>query len=292
MQLHRLRYFVAVARYGSLTRAAERLSLAQPSLSEQIHKLERELGTPLFDRLGRGLVLTAAGEAFRLHAERALYEVEEGRQRVNDVLGLRRGRVAVGVLPSVGATLLPSVLAEFGRNHPDVEVRLIEENVSARFEDMVHAGQLDMATIRFPRQRQDLDGALLVREPIVALLPPGHPLAARTAIAVAALREEPFVALKSGYGLRDLMVPIFQRAGFEPRVVVETGQLEIARALVSAGIGVTLLPRMAAGGAPVQVPVRDPLAVRELGVVWRAATPLSPAATAFLELLRRAAAAW
>lgn len=137
MELHQLRYFVAVATEGSMTRAAAKLFLAQPLLSIQIRKLEQDVGAKLFERLARRVVLTAAGEAFLEHAKRALDEVERGRRRVEDVIGVRSGRVAVGVLPSVGAHLLPSVLATFRREHPAVVVHVVEHDVSRHFEQMV-----------------------------------------------------------------------------------------------------------------------------------------------------------
>lgn len=284
MQLHQVRYFLAVARAGSMTAAAKSLYLSQPSLSEQIRKLERELGCELFQRHGRGLVLTAAGEVFRTHAERAMHELEQAREGVHEVLGLRAGRIGVGVLPSVGAALLPRVLATFRQRYPGVDVDLVEESVSSLFEEMVSAGRLDVAIMRRPRRRSDLAERLLVREPLVLLAPGSHPLAGADVVDPAVLRDEPFVAFKPGYGLRDLMLNVTTRAGFEPRIVVETGQLDIARALVAAGVGVTILPRMAATPAP-YVPLHDPVATRELIVVWRAASALSRAAVRFLELL-------
>jgi LysR family transcriptional regulator, hydrogen peroxide-inducible genes activator len=290
MELHQLRYFVAAARSGTITRAAESLYLSQPSLSEQIRKLEREMGTALFERLGRRLALTAAGSAFLPHAERALFEVEEGRTRVREVLGLRRGRLAIGALPSVGVNLLPNVLAAFKRLHPGIEVLLREEDVSATFESMVHAGELDMAVIRLPGTRPDLQYRLLLREPLVAMVPSSHHLADGRLIAVRELADEDFVATKAGHGLRELLLDTCRRAGFEPRIIVETGQLSVLQGLVLAGVGVALLPALAAGGEGPKLALDDPEAVRELAVCYRGGQPLSPPAAAFLDILLESAA--
>src|SRR5205085_12148063 len=193
MELHQLRYFMTVVREGTFTRAAERLYIAQPSLSEQIRKLETELGCQLFQRLGRRLALTSAGEALRPHAEKVLFEVEQARTRVQEVRGLRRGRVSIGVLPSPAARLLPRFLAEFRREHPGVEVVLREENASADFEQLVHEGVLDLAVIRLPKRRPDLDVWFLFREPMVVVVPPDHGLADRASLALGELADEPFV---------------------------------------------------------------------------------------------------
>ncbi|GAA0906693.1 LysR family transcriptional regulator [Pseudonocardia zijingensis] len=285
MELHQLRYFVAVAKKGSMTHAAASLFLAQPTLSIQIRKLEQEVGAKLFERLARSVVLTAAGAAFLEHAERALAELETGRDRVADVVGLRHGRVAVGVLPSVAAHLLPAVLAQFRAEHPGVAVHLVEHDVSRDFEQLVQAGELDMAVTRMPLTLTGLGARTLVREPIVVLVPPGHPLAGRQGVALHELAGEGFVCMRAGYGVRELTDQLCAEAGFAPDVVIETGQLSIVHGMVRSGVGVALLPRLAAAGAEHAVPVTDPPACRELGVVWRRTALESPPVAAFLERL-------
>lgn len=285
MELHQLRYFVAVAKEGSMTQAAASLFLAQPTLSIQIRKLEQEIGAKLFERLARRVVLTEAGTAFLDHAERALAELAQGRDRVADVVGLRHGRVAVGVLPSVAAHLLPPVLAGFRAEHPGVTVHLVEHDVSRDFEQLVQAGELDMAVTRMPVTLAGLGVRTLVREPFVVLVPPGHPLADRREVALRELADEEFVSMRSGYGLRELADRLCAEAGFAPRAVIETGQLSIVHGMVRSGVGVALLPRLAASGAEHLVRVSDPQAHRELGVVWRRTAVESPPVAAFLDRL-------
>ncbi len=285
MELHQLRYFVAVAREGRMTQAAASLFLAQPTLSIQIRKLEQDVGAKLFERLARRVVLTAAGEAFLEHAEKALAELALGREQVAEVVGLRDGRVTLGVLPSVGAYLLPAVLAAFRAEHPAVAVRMVEHDVSRDFEQLVQSGELDMAVTRMPGTLSGLGCRILVREPVVALLPPGHPLRGSAEVALRELADEDFVCMRSGYGLRTLADQLCDGAGFTPRVVIETGQLSIVHGMVRSGVGVALLPRLAATGAEHVVPVADPEACRELGVVWRRSALDSPPVAAFLERL-------
>jgi LysR family hydrogen peroxide-inducible transcriptional activator len=285
MELHQLRYFVAVAREGSISRAAENLFLAQPSLSTQIRKLEQDVGAELFERLARRVVLTAAGEAFLQSAERVLAELELGRERVAEVVGVRHGRVSVGVLPSVAAHLLPRVLAAFRNGHPGVRVQLVEHDVSREFEHMVRAGELDLAITRLPVTLAGLRCHTLVREPILLLVPPEHPLRGRRSVPLRELAEEEFVSMRPGYGLRELADRLCAGAGFTPRVALETGQLAIVCGMVAAGMGVALLPRLAADGGECLVPISEPEACRELGVVWRHSSLTSPPVAAFLEAL-------
>ena len=290
MELHQLRYFVTVVRNGTFTKAAERLYITQPSLSEQIRKLETELGSPLFQRLGRKLALTSAGESFLPHAEKVIFEVEQARAHVQEVRGLRRGRLSIGVLPSVSARLLPKFLAEFRHEHPGVEVSLREENDSIEFEEMVHEGVLDLAIVRLPvRRRSDLETEFLVREPMVMVAPPGHRFSDKRSVALAELSNEAFVTMKPGHGLRECLQRYCRQAGFDPRIVFEAGHLGSLIGLVLAGVGITVVPRMAAGLEGKRIRVRDTFAYRDLGVVWRQGQPLSPPARIFLDMLRRSA---
>src|SRR5437660_148359 len=289
MELHQLRYFVTVVRDGTFTKAAERLYITQPSLSEQIRKLETELGSPLFQRLGRRLALTSAGESLLPHAEKVMFELEQARARVQEVRGLRRGRLSIGVLPSVSARLLPKFLAEFRHQHPGIEVSLREENDSVEFEQMVHEGVLDLAIVRLPARRNDLEVEFLVREPLVMVAPPGHRLGDKRSVALAELANESFVTMKPGHGLRECLQKFCRQAGFDPRIVFEAGHLGSVIGLVLAGVGITVVPRMAAGLEGRRIRVRDSFAYRDLGVIWRQGQPLSPPARLFLDMMRRSA---
>lgn len=291
MELHQLRYVLAVARTGSFTRAAEELFLAQPSLSVQVRKLETELHTSLFHRLGRRVELTAAGEAFCEQIEPALAGLEQARTQALAVRSIDRGRVAMGVLPSVGAAVLPSVLSVYRDTYPNIEIQLTERDVSGRLERMVQNGRLDVAVIRHPWSRSGITGRLLIREPMLAMLPPRHRLADRDDLGLDQLAGEDFIGMQPGYGLRELMETVCQRHGFSPRVTVETSQLSVLCGMVASGVGVSVLPRLATSGYSPTVTLRDRQAVRELSVIWRRRVSLSPAAGAFLELLLTATGA-
>jgi DNA-binding transcriptional LysR family regulator len=290
MELHQLRYVLAVARTGSFTRAAEELFLAQPSLSVQVRKLESELRIDLFHRLGRRVELTAAGEAFCEQIEPALARLEQARKQAQAVRNVDRGRLAIGVLPSVGTAVLPNVLSAYRDAYPNIEIRLAEHNVSGRLERMVQNGRLDLAVIRSPWTRSGVTGRLLIREPMLAMLPSGHPLADRDELGLDELADDDFIGMQPGYGLRELMETVCLRHGFSPRVTVETSQLSVLCGMVRSGIGVSVLPHLATSGYSPAVALRDRQAIRELSVVWRSRCSLSPAADAFLEFMLAAAA--
>ncbi|MER5183303.1 LysR family transcriptional regulator [Streptomyces sp. NPDC002896] len=292
VQLHQLRYAVAIAEEGSFTRAATKLYLAQPSLSVQIRKLEQELGVRLFERLGRSAVPTSSGELFLVHARRILAEVDRLHAQMEEIKNLKRGRVALGVLPSVGTQLLPDVLTAYHQQHPGVDLVLMERDTygSVEFERRVHQGELDIAVVRLPVVQPGLATRPLIREPLFAMLPPGHPLAGAAGVSLADLADETFVALPAGNGLRDLMDAVCARAGFTPKISVETSHLPIMWSMVQSGLGIALLPRLAAAEQRNRVLVTDPYAERELGVIYRSTESLSPSAEIFLDLLLRFAA--
>lgn len=289
MQLHQLRYVLAVAEHASFSKAAEALFLSQPSLSVQVRKLEQELGVTLFERLARKVVLTGAGEAFLAHVRPALGQLDEARACARDEHALRTGRVALGALPSIASRMLPGSVADFRRRHPGVDIRLLEQNHPAELERKVADGELDLAVVRQPRTRPDLEARLLVREPFVALLPEGHPQSGMPNVSCRDLRDERFVAMEAGSGLRLLFDDLCHRAGFTPDVTVETTQLATLWGMVERGVGVAVMPRLAGGGALTAhaglsvVPLRDD-ATRTLLAVWRPGG-LPPAPAAFLEQL-------
>lgn len=260
-----------------MSRAATRLHMAQPSLSEQLRKLERELGVQLFDRKPRNMVLTPAGEAFRIHAERILSEVELTHRHLDTVVAQAGQRVRIGVLPTVAARLLPDVIRDFRRLYPTIDIVLREENASSNVEHVLAQGEIDVAVIRIngtlPPQ---LDASLLLREPLVALVPPGHYLARSSQASLKELGVEPLLTLKTGYGLRELVLNVLNEVGVTPNISVEVSQLEFLMGLVEAGLGLTILPRLAinTNRRYTQVHIYDQHAVRELYTVWRRDIPV------------------
>jgi DNA-binding transcriptional LysR family regulator len=285
MELYQLGYFIEIARQKNFTRAAERLNLAQPALSQQMKNLESELGTPLFVRGRRQTVLTAAGEALLPRAEALLALAESARHTVAEVAQLRRGRLVMATIPALSATWLLPAIQRFRQTHPFIELVLVEES-SGRVADLVETGAAELGFLQLPLNRDGLEVRELFREPFMAILPARHPLARKPTLSLQQLAGEPFVFYKGK--ARDAALAACREAGFEPRLACESGELETVRALVTAGLGVALLPKLATIGATKRLAVlrlKEPKVERALGLISRQGHAWSAAATAFVKLL-------
>ncbi|WP_432092668.1 LysR substrate-binding domain-containing protein [Streptomyces sp. bgisy100] len=251
MQFQQLRYFVAVAETRHFTRAAEQVHVAQPSLSQQIRALERELGADLFSRARGHVALTDAGEALLPLARRILADTETARYAVQEVVQLRRGRVRLGATPSLCTGLLPDVLRAFHDRHPGIEL-LLEESGSHDLVRGLARGGLDLALLILPLPGSSpaLTTTELLREDLVVVSSQaagapggGGPVRPED------LRDQPLVMFRHGYDLRELTVAACRAAGFEPVFAVEGGELDAVLGFVRAGLGLAVLPSMVAGRA-------------------------------------------
>jgi len=290
MELRQLRYLVALADERHFTRAALRCHVAQPALSQQIAKLERELGTALVERTTRRVALTAAGAALVARARRVLAEVDAAGAELEQLTGLLAGRLTIGITQTPGPFDLLPLLRRFHRRHPAVELA-VREGLSVRLADDLRAGALDVALLsRLPADgRERLALRPLASEPLVAVLPPAHRLAARRRIELGELRDEPFVAFHAGATIREAVAAAALAAGFAPRIAFEIQEVGRTRAVVSAGLGVAVLPRSdaTAPGPRVAVAELRPRLRHEISLAVRADGARSPAAEALLELATR-----
>ena len=244
MEVHQLRYFCAVAKEGNFTRAAEAARIAQPSLSQQIHKLEDELGAKLFDRLPRSARLTQFGKAFLPKAQAILRQIGEARLEILEMAGAETGEVVLGAIPTIAPYLLPSVLSSFSRQHPAVSVSVVEE-ITPTLLERLHQGTLDLALLALPVEGDELISTELMQEPIFAVLPENHPLAGRRTITLDDLRDDPFLLLKEGHCFRENALQACRQSRVNPNVVFESGQFATILAMVSSGMGVSVIPKMA-----------------------------------------------
>jgi LysR family hydrogen peroxide-inducible transcriptional activator len=244
MEFHQLRYVCAIADAGNFSRAAERCQIAQPSLSQQVLKLEEDLGAKLFDRLGRSVRLTEAGRAFIPQARAVLEQMEVARLSAADKNADFRGSIAVGVIPTVAPYLIPSYAATFAKNYPDAKLRIVEETTSVLVEGLRNLS-IDVAILALPLRHKDLKLFPIRTEPLFAVLRRDHPRASAESLALKDLRGESFVMLRDGHCFRDLSLRTCTRARITPNIAFESGQFSSLLGMVAAGVGVSLVPEMA-----------------------------------------------
>jgi DNA-binding transcriptional LysR family regulator len=287
MELRHLRYFVAVAEELHFRRAAERLHMSQPPLSQQIRRLEEEVGATLLVRNQRRVELTAAGAAYLTRAREILLAVEDAAREARRVQRGEVGRLAVGFVGSALYSVVPELLRAFRDRHPDVGLRLHELGTTEqlrRLED----GRLDIGFLRAPGGRPGLSIETVLREPVVAALPDVHPLARGGEVRAAQLAGEPLVLMtRAGApGLRAALAPLTDGLG-EDAIVQEVAEMQTLIGLVAAGVGVSLVPesvRALARAGVVYRPLNGEAPTVALSAAWRTGDD-SPVLAAFLELM-------
>ncbi|HWE62718.1 MAG TPA: LysR family transcriptional regulator [Chloroflexota bacterium] len=290
MELHHLRYFVAIADRLSFSRAAEDLTITQPSLSRQMRDLEAELGAPLFNREGRSISLTAAGAAFLPAARATLAEAERARRRVRDVLSAQGGSLMVGCSPQTAATVLAPLLGRWRTAHPNVQVRIVEDG-ALELIMMLEDGRLDLAVVPLDLPHPLATVPFLTAH-IRAVAPRGHPLLCselvdlRGLVAPADQEPVPLLMLKEQYLTRQRLAAAWEEAGLRPYVAMESTVGQTLAAYAEAGLGIALLPETVdlRGFDLASAIVTDgdqPLVLRN-GLGWNPRRYLSPAAQAFI----------
>lgn len=288
MELFQLRYFEAAARLGNFSRAAAEVCISQPSLSQQIANLEKEVGAALFTRHGRSVRLTDAGLTLQEYAERILREERDALRAVRAVVGLERGRLALATLPTPGQHVLPRALARFRQAHPDIEITVREMVPSRAVGEAVLSGQADLGIVQLPCPVPGLTERVLFTEELALVVPTGHALASRkVAPDLSELAGEDFVWVPEGATPEHPIYAACLTAGFTPRIACVSGSAQGMQSLVAAGLGISLLPRLALNppeGATV-VELAVPRPTRTLAAVWQEGGALRHAAKAFLDLL-------
>lgn len=243
--MQQLRYFCAVVRTGSFTKAAEQEEVSQPSLSQQIHKLETELAGPLFERLGRSVRLTLIGDALLPRALAVLQEVAAAKSEAQSLLEGVQGELRVGCIPTIMPFFLAPRLPAIVQTYPNMTLRLLEDT-TARLLERLRSGDLDLAVIALPVASPDIVCSELFREEILLAVTPDHPRARYPAISLSQLRHERMLLLKEGHCFRDTVLTACHKANLELRSIFESDQFASIFPLVAAGYGVSLIPSMAA----------------------------------------------
>jgi LysR family transcriptional regulator, transcription activator of glutamate synthase operon len=291
MELRQLRYLVALADERHFTRAAQREHIAQPALSQQIRRLEAELGLTLVERTTRRVAMTHAGELLVARARRVLAELDAAQAELASLAGVHAGRLSVGALHTMGPVDLSLLLSAFHRSHPAVELTVREQS-SEELAEMLRVDEIDLAFLSVTERIQSRGLTLqrLVSEELVAVLPAGHALAERPSVRFADLAEEAFVSFRRGSRLRELLEWGAAEAGFDARIALESNEARRIRSLVSSALGVAILPRSDATGPGAAVAVAtlvEPALTRDVTLAARTKRRLSPAALAFRELTLR-----
>jgi DNA-binding transcriptional LysR family regulator len=288
MELRQLQYFVTVAEEANFTRAAAKLHVAQPGVSAQIRRLERELGQELLDRSGRSVQLTEVGSAVLPYARAALSAVAGARLAVDELTGLVRGHVAIGTVTSHSVDLA-ALLAEFHEDHPAVEITLTEDN-SDQLIDALRGGRLDAAIIAFgATPPPDLEIHIVTDEPIAAAVSHGDDLAKRSTIPLGALRDRVLISLPPGTGIRSILDDACAAAGFSPHIAFEASTPAVLAQLAARGLGVAIMPASVAEAREDLHPltITRPELRGRLAFAWRTEGPVSPAARALVRRARR-----
>jgi DNA-binding transcriptional LysR family regulator len=290
MDLRQLRSFVTVAEERQFTRAAERIGIAQSSLSAQIRQLEQELGLALFDRTTRHVALTVAGELLQTRARLVLAEIDDVSSEMQRMRGMLAGRVVIGLTPTPGPIDVLRLLAEFNAQHPAIEL-LVREELSVQLADELREDRIDVGILSIVEANdcRGLHMDPLACEELVAITALGHRLATRRSLTVADLRGERIVASPPGATIRKAVASAAHRAGVELDIGFESREATRIRAIVAAGLGVGVLPRSDAkspGPVVMALPLEGPGLVHQLSLCWREGRRHSPAARALITQAR------
>ncbi|RXT05694.1 LysR family transcriptional regulator [Ammoniphilus sp. CFH 90114] len=286
MEFRQLEYFVEVALCQNFTRAAEHLLVAQPAISKAIQKLEQDLQITLFDRSSKHIVLTPEGEVFLEHARAILSRVEEARTELNEMRGLEKGEVRIGLPSMVGSYYFPAIIKDFKRKFKSLQISVVEEG-TLQVQKLIEKGEVDLGIIVVDHPPDHLEYIPLFHEELVVCVPLDHPFVFKDHITYHDLVKEPLILFKEGYFQRQLILETSKQTGITPNVSFSANQLSLIKSFVSEGLGVTLFLRMIAATDPKLVPISlDPPVYLSLAVAWNKNRYLSIASQAFLDFLK------
>jgi DNA-binding transcriptional LysR family regulator len=288
MDLRTLRAFVEVVRQGGFSQAAKTVFATQSTISKAVRHLEDEVGVPLLDRIGHRSRMTAAGEVVYQRAVRMLAERDDLLAELDEIRGLKRGTLHLGLPPIGSNTLFAPVFARFRKRFPGVDIRLVEHG-STRLEALLLGGGIELAATLLPAA-ESFDTQAVRKEPLVALLPVDHNQASAYQLGFAQLADTPFILFEEGFALNRVILDEAARKGVKPVIAARSGQIDFIVELAAAGLGVGFLPKMIAEQRPHRdvriVALDEPRTAWDMAMVWRKGGYLSHAARAWLEIIR------
>ncbi|WP_280159995.1 LysR family transcriptional regulator [Priestia megaterium] len=290
MELRQLRYFMEVAKREHVSEAAEYLHVAQSAISRQIANLESELGVSLFKREGRNVKLTAIGKVFLEHTETAMKAIDYAKEQIDEYLDPERGTIKIGFPTSLASHLLPTIISAFKEEHPNVAFHLRQGSYKFLIES-VKKRDINIAFLGpVPVEDQSIEGHILFTENLLALVPSHHPLAERDNIPLRDLRNEDFVLFPKGFILHKMAFDACKQAGFMPNISSEGEDLDAIKGLVSAGIGVTLLPESTVSETTprftTKLPIHTPQLQRTVGMIIPRNRDLAPSDKIFYKFVK------
>jgi LysR family transcriptional regulator, cyn operon transcriptional activator len=286
--LRQIQYFLAAADCLHFTRAAESLSVTQPTLSHQIAQLEEQLGSPLFDRIGKQVRLTESGAMLKSYAGRAVRELEAGRLALSELEGMIRGELRIGVIQSFSRTLLPSILGGFITKYPGIHLNILELT-GLEIEQQLAAGTLDLGIAFAPTALDGTDVEPVLEEQLVLVVGPDNEFAKRKTVRLRELDGKSLVLLSKDYLTRRLIDTYFEGVGAKPNVVCETNSLEVMLGAIAESSVSTIMSEHSlhrANERYIAIPLREPIPVRTSALLWPKSSFRSTSARTFGQMMR------
>jgi DNA-binding transcriptional LysR family regulator len=289
MELRTLRAFVEVVRQGGFTQAAKTVFATQSTVSKAIKQLEDEIGVPLLDRIGHRSKLTAAGEIVYQRALRMLAERNDLIAELDELRGLKRGTLRLGLPPVGSSTLFAPLFATYRNRYPDIEIRLVEHG-GERLKELLLSGEIELAASLLPVS-ESIEWQDVRREPLTALLSTNDDLSRQRSVGLPGLKHLPFILFETGFALNRIILDACHRHGFEPNIVARSSQIDFIVELAAAGLGVAFLPQMIAEQrkhpSVSRVLLVEPDTDWHIAMVWRRGAYLTQAARAWLDLVSK-----
>lgn len=287
IKYRQLQYFLAVAQSLHFSKAAEKLFVTQPTLSHQLAELEAQLGTPLFDRSGKGVRLTQAGETFRAYAQRSIDEIEAGCNALAELEGLQRGDLSIGVTQSFVHRLMPPIIAEFLTRYPAVHLD-VQEMTAGQIERQLAEGVLDLGIAFAPSALEDTELEPILEERLLLVARRDHPLANQPSVRMAELAGVPLVLLRRDYSTRQLIEDYMAQAGVKPTVACETNTIDLMRGLAGVSNLAAIMPESSVEKSPqlCVLPLVDPVPKRTSALLWSRHKFRTLAAKTFAQIVR------
>ena len=286
MELHQLRYIVALSQERNFLRAAKRVNITQPTLSHQIKKLENEIGAPLFERSSHGVRLTAAGEKFIPYAVATLDNLEKGLADLQEDSTDISGKITVGAIPTISPYLIPDVLVNLKKKAPRLSLELYEETTSSLLESL-KAGKIDLGILSLPISTAGMVSRSIGKEEFFLAASKQHPLSKQKQVTAKIIKEEKLLILQEGHCFADQALEYCKTRRENAQIIFQGSSLTSVMKLASVGEGLTLVPKMAVSESEnpnlTFIPFKNPKPSREIGIVWRVTAPLTPSHRLFID---------